>query len=78
MSASVGQDRKVGICMSSNCQPSGHGTVPRRLLDRSRTDVPCPDSIISNKYMGGVDVGDQLRGYYKCRAKSRKFYKYCF
>ena len=77
VSASVWQDRKVVICMSSNCQPSGHSTVPRRLLDRYRTDVPCPDSIISyNQYMGGVDVGDQLRGYYKCRSKSRKFYKY--
>ena len=26
--------------------------------------------------MGGVDRGDQLRGYYCCRTKSRKFYKY--
>ena len=28
--------------------------------------------------MGGVDRGDQLRGYYGCRMKSRKFYKYIF
>ena len=28
--------------------------------------------------MGGVDRGDQLRGYYCCRTKSRKFYKYIF
>ena len=28
--------------------------------------------------MGGVDRGDQLRGYYSCRSKSRKFYKYIF
>ena len=28
--------------------------------------------------MGGVDRGDQLRGYYSCRTKSRKFYKYIF
>ena len=27
---------------------------------------------------GGVDRGDQLRGYYSCRTKSRKFYKYIF
>ena len=26
--------------------------------------------------MGGVDRGDQLRGYYSCCTKSRKFYKY--
>ena len=28
--------------------------------------------------MRGVDRGDQLRGYYRCRVKSRKFYKYIF
>ena len=28
--------------------------------------------------MGGVDRGDQLRGYYNCKVKSRKFYKYIF
>ena len=26
----------------------------------------------------GVDRGDQLRGYYTCRTKSREFYKYIF
>ena len=28
--------------------------------------------------MGGVDNGDQARGYYKLRAKCRKFYMYFF
>ena len=28
--------------------------------------------------MGGVDQGDQLQGYYRCRSKSRKFYKHIF
>ena len=28
--------------------------------------------------MAGIDLGDQKRGYYKCRSKSRKFYKYIF
>ena len=41
--------------------------------------MPCPEAIISyNKFMGGVDRGNQLRGYYSCRMKSRKFYKYFF
>ena len=34
--------------------------------------------IIYNRYMGGVDRGDKLRGYYNCKVKSRKFYKYIF
>ena len=28
--------------------------------------------------MGGVDSGDQLRGYHRCQIKSRKFLKYIF
>ena len=32
----------------------------------TREEVPCPESIISyNRFMGGVDRGDQLRGYYR-------------
>ena len=31
-----------------------------------------------NKFMGGVDHNDQLRGYYNVRMKCRKFYKYIF
>lgn len=65
--------------MSSVCQADEAGTVLRRLQDGSRVPIPCPESIIRyNKYMGGVDRGDQLRGYYSCRTKSRKFYKYVY
>ena len=69
----------VVTAMSSNCQPNDSGTVLRRTQDGSRIPVPCPQSIISyNAYMGGVDRGDQLRGYYCCKIRSRKFYKYIF
>ena len=79
VSASAWMDRKVVMVMSSNCQPDGVGTVLRRQQDGSRIPVTCPESIICyNKHMGGVDCGDQLRGYYSCRTKSRKFYKYIF
>ena len=65
--------------LSTTSQPVATGTVLRRKKDCSRVPVECPDSIILyNKYMGGVDRGDQLRGYYCCRTKSRKFYKYLF
>jgi hypothetical protein len=65
--------------MSTTTQPSGSGSVLRRQRNGSRIPVSCPESIISyNMWMGGVDRGDQLRGYYHCRVKSRKFYKYIF
>ena len=41
--------------------------------------VSCPISIVDyNKYMGGVDRGDQYRKYYHVHVKSRKSYKYIF
>ena len=67
------------MVMSTVCQPDESGTVLRRLQDGSRAPISCPESIIRyNKFMGGVDRGDQLRGYYSCRTKSRKFYKYVY
>ena len=79
MSASVWLDRKMVTAMATNCQPADTGTVLRGTQDGSRISVPCPQSILLyNTYMGGVDRGDQLRGYYSCRTKSRKFYKYIF
>ena len=62
------------IVMSTCCQPTEVGTALRRQRDGIRITLPCPDAIVSyNAYMGGVDRGDQLRGYYSCRSKSRKF-----
>ena len=79
VSVSAWMDRKVVMVMSSNCQPDGVGTILRRQQDGSRIPVTCPESIICyNEHMGGVDCGDQLHGYYSCRTKSRKFYKYIF
>ena len=79
MSASAWLDRKVVTVMATNCQPDDSGTILCGTQDGSRIPVPCPQSIILyNAYMGGVDRGDQLRGYYRCRTKSRKFYKYIY
>ena len=64
--------------MATNCQPADTGTVLHGTQDGSRIPVPCHQSIILyNTYMG-VDRDDQLQGYYRCRTKSRKFYKYIF
>ena len=52
-------DRKLVMAMSSNTQPSAKGLVLRRQKDHTR--ISCPESIVLyNKYMGGVDRGDQL------------------
>ena len=65
--------------MSTNVQPDDRGTVRRMQRDTTVREVPAPMAIISyNKWMGGVDRGDQIRHYYHLRLKSRKFYKYIF
>lgn len=79
MTASAWKDNKVVTVMSTTSQPSATGTVLRRQRDGTRVSVPCPEAILTyNRNMGGVHRGDQLRGYYNCRVKSRRFYKYIF
>ena len=77
--ANVWRDRKLVYVMSTNCPPTGDTQVQRKEKDGSSQMIPCPPSIVAyNRYMAGVDKADQLRGYYKVRSKSRKFYKYLF
>ena len=79
VTAAAWRDSKVFTVMATNCQPGERGTVLRRQRDGSQMSLPCPAAVISyNAYMGGVDRGDQLRGYYSCQSRSRKFYKYIF
>ena len=41
--------------------------------------MTCPEAVFRyNKYMGGVDKNNQMRGYYSVRTKSNKSYKYIF
>ena len=61
--------------MSTAHDPTESIIVLRRLKDGTRVPVHCPVMIRDyNEKMGGVDKGDQSRGYYKLRAKCRKFY----
>ena len=72
--ASAWLDRKVVTMMATVCDATEVGT---RQKDGSPKEVSTTTTfILYNKYMGGVDLGDQLRGYYQSRFKSRKFYKY--
>ena len=79
MSASLWMDNKEVLVMSTNTQPGEEGLVKRIQRDSTCRDVTAPTSVISyNRWMGGVDRGDQLRQYYHLCLKSRKFYKYIF
>lgn len=68
------QDRNLVKLMYSGYNPIEKATVLRRKRDGTRQSFPC--SVACNRHMGGVDWGDQLRGYYATKLKSRKFYKY--
>ena len=75
----VWQDTRPVTFMSSGHNPTHTKVVPRKRRDSSLVHVNCPLSIVDyNKYMGGVDVGDQYRKYYHVPVKSRKSYKYIF
>lgn len=79
VSATAWQDKKVVMIMHSNSETQGVTTVLRQQSKGNREEVQCPHAVRSyNMHMGGVDKGDQKRGYYRCRVKSRKFYKYVF
>ena len=74
--ATTWRDRKLVYVMSTNSSPTDTTFVKRRAKDGSKDDIVCPKSISDyNRFMGGVDLADQLRGYYHVRTKCRKYYK---
>ena len=75
----VWQDTRAVTFMSSGHNPAHTTVVTRKKVDSSLVNLDCPISIADyNKYMGGVDRGDQYRQYYRVRTKSRKYYRYIF
>ena len=57
------------------CNPSSLTTVKCKKKDSSTVNVSCPLSVqLYNKYMGGVDMAEQLRKAYSCRRRSRKWW----
>ena len=70
LTAFVWQDKRPVHVLSTLSQPGETAQVPRRERDGSRVEVSCPAAILTyTKYMGGVDLGDQLRKYYCVRKK---------
>ena len=73
------QDRRLVRAMSTAHNPTESTSVLRRQKDGRRVSVQCPVMIRDYNYkMGGVDEGDQSRGYNRLRTKFRKFYMYIF
>ena len=72
----VWQDTRPVVSIST-----GHNPAETKVVKRGRGKkmvyVDCPSCIFDyNRFMGGVDRGDQLRHYYRVRVKSCKSYKY--
>ena len=79
LTAVVWQDKRPVNVLSTLSQPGETQPVLRREKNGSLVELSCPAAILAyTKYMGGVDLGDQLRKYYSVRLKCRKNYKYIF
>ena len=77
--ATVWKDTKDVKMLSTMTAPEDTSPVNRRRQDGSAQQFLCPLCIVLyNRYMGGVDTGDQLKGYYRVRLKCKKNYKYVF
>ena len=77
LTVSVWQDSKPVTILATNADPTKSESVQRKTKDGTRITVPSLQSIVLyNMFRGGVDLNDQLRGYYHLRLKGRKFYKY--
>jgi hypothetical protein len=64
ISVSLWQDNRPVTIVATNCDPNESTNVQRRLKNGTRELFPCPLAVaLYNKYMGGVDHNDQLRGY---------------
>lgn len=63
----------------SNCHGPEVVNIQRKQKDGSKLNLLCPTSIaFYNKYMGGVDLSDQLVGTYDLDRKSGKWWKKVF
>lgn len=77
--ATTWKDKKLVHFISTESNPVGNETVNRKQRDGTIVQVPTVPVVKTyNKSMGGVDLHDQLRGYYALGTKSRKWWRYLF
>ena len=77
------RDNKCVTVLSKSYPGHAEGTVRRKSTDRSgrfsMADVPLPSAIkFYNKFMGGVDLSDQLIGYHRILRQTKKYWKTLF
>lgn len=74
--------REVSVCSTIHTAFKGE-TVDRRVKSKlgvwTTESFPCPSPVIEyNKFMGGVDLSDQLIQYYTTQHKTLKWYRKLF
>ena len=75
--ACVWYDKRDVRMIATNCQPTE--TTVRRRVGSDMQDIKCPSMIVNyNKNMGGVDLADQNRSYYKMGRHAKKYWKALF
>jgi hypothetical protein len=78
LSFAIWKDTKPVQVLSTVHQPEDMGTVRRR-VDGARADVRVPKCIADyQKYMKGVDLCDQMVGYYMPNHRSKKWWRRIF
>lgn len=73
------QDTKVVMVLSNHHDPSATGTVRRKQGSEFQTDVTVPACLADyQKHMKGVDLLDQMTGYYQFQHRSKKWWRRLF
>ena len=71
--------QQTGYYAVHTCRSCWTPTVMRKQKGGRWINISCHQAVkIYNRFMGGIDKSDQLRGYYKVSLKSIKNYKYIF
>ena len=75
----VWQDTKTVMVLSNFHDPTEHGSVRRRVGGQRQTDVRVPACLADyQKHMKGVDLLDQMVGYYQIHHRSTKWWRRLF
>lgn len=72
------QDTKEVLAIS-NCHKANLSTTKRKLKDGTKKTVDCPEVMVDyNRFMGGVDLTDQMVTMYELDRRSSKWWRKVF